>query len=86
MVGMPAADCLATNFSEFGVKYFHLFALPPWGIEDKRIHRLFEGTHMVLTGVLTTPIAIHVITPLQHAAIDRDCIVGRMGFARSAAA
>jgi cytochrome b561 len=86
MAGMPAAGYLATNFSESGVKCFRLFALPPWGFEDKQIHRLFNGTHKVLTVVLTPPIAIHVLTALEHAAIDRDGIVGRMGFARSSAA
>jgi len=81
MVGMPAAGYLATNFSKFGIKYFNLFELPPWGYEDKQIYALFNGTHKVLAVVLMTLIAIHVLAALKHAAIDRDGVVRRMWFA-----
>jgi len=86
MVGMPAAGYLATNFSKFGIKYFNLFELPPWGYEDKQIYALFNGTHKVLAVVLMTLIAIHVLAALKHAAIDRDGIVRRMWFAPRSAA
>jgi len=81
MVGMPAAGYLATNFSKFGIKYFNLFELPPWGYEDKQIYALFNGTHKVLAVVLMTLIAIHVLAALKHAAIDRNGVVRRMWFA-----
>ena len=51
MVGMPAAGYLATNFSKFGIKYFGLVELPPWGYDDKKIYALFNGTHKVLAVV-----------------------------------
>jgi cytochrome b561 len=86
MVGMPAAGYLATNFSKFGIKYFNLFELPPWGYDDKKIYALFNSTHKVLAIVLMTLIAIHVLAALKHAAIDRDGIVRRMWFPRRSAA
>jgi len=86
MVGMPAAGYLATNFSKFGIKYFGLVELPPWGYEDKQIYALFNGTHKVLAVVFMTLIAVHVLAALKHAAIDRDGIVRRMWFARRSTA
>jgi cytochrome b561 len=86
MVGMPAAGYLATNYSRFGIKYFGLVELPPWGYEDKQIYALFNGTHKVLAVVFMTLIAVHVLAALKHAAIDRDGIVRRMWFARRSTA
>jgi cytochrome b561 len=86
MVGMPAAGYLATNYSRFGIKYFGLAELPPWGYEDKAIYALFNGTHKALAVVFIALIAIHVLAAFKHAAIDRDGIVRRMWFTRGGTA
>lgn len=82
MVGMPLAGYLATNFSRFGIKYFGLVEIPPWGYEDPRIYALFQGTHKTLAVVFITLIGIHVAAALKHVAIDRDGILRRMWFSR----
>jgi cytochrome b561 len=82
MVGMPLAGYLATNFSRFGIKYFGLFELPPWGYNDPRIYALFNGTHQALAVVFIALIALHVAAALKHVAIDRDGLLRRMWFSR----
>jgi cytochrome b561 len=86
MVGMPATGYLATNYSKFGIKYFGLVELPPWGYEDKQIYALFNGTHKVLALLFIALIALHLAAALKHAAIDRDGVVRRMWFARTGTA
>jgi cytochrome b561 len=78
MVGAPLAGYIASNFSKFGVKYFGLVVLPPWGTDDKGIYALFNTTHRVLALTLAAMILLHVAAALKHAFIDRDGIMRRM--------
>ena len=83
MVGMPLTGYIATNFSKFGIKYFWLVELKPWGIDDKAIYALFNSTHKALALVFVALIALHVAAAAKHALIDRDGIMRRMWPARS---
>jgi len=85
MVGMPLSGYVATNFSKFGIMYFGLAELPPWGYEDRQIYALFNGTHKTLAVLFIALIGIHVAAALKHAVIDRDGLLRRMWFARSPA-
>ena len=78
MVGAPLAGYIASNFSRFGVKYFNLVTLPPWGTDDKAIYALFNGTHRVLAVTLAGMILLHVAAALKHALVDRDGVMRRM--------
>jgi len=82
MVGMPVAGYTATNFSRFGIKYFGLFELPPWGYEDRQIYAFFQGIHKTLAVIFMALIAIHIAAALRHVALDRDGILRRMWFTR----
>jgi cytochrome b561 len=82
MVALPLAGYIASNFSKFGIKYFNVVQLKPWGIDDQRIYGIFNSTHKVLAVLFIALIALHVLAALKHAAIDRDGIVRRMWFAR----
>jgi cytochrome b561 len=83
MVGMPLTGYLATNFSRFGIKYFGLVELQPWGIDDKVIYALFNSTHKALALVFVSLIALHVAAAVKHALIDRDGVMRRMLPARN---
>jgi len=78
MVGMPLTGYVATNFSKFGIKYFGLLMLPPWGFDDKRVYAAFNAAHKVLALVFVGLIVLHVAAAFKHALFDRDGIVRRM--------
>ncbi len=78
MVGVPLTGYVATNFSKFGIKYFGLFTLPPWGIDDKQVYAVFNTAHKVLALVFVGLILLHVAAALKHALFERDGILRRM--------
>jgi cytochrome b561 len=82
MVGLPVAGYIASNFSKFGIKYFNVVELKPWGVDDRRVYEIFNGTHKVLAVVFVALIALHVAAALKHVAIDRDGLLRRMWFER----
>lgn len=81
MLIMPLTGYIASNFSQWGVKYFNAIQLPPWGVDDQRIYAFFNGTHVVTSYVFVTLIVVHVLSGLWHAC-KRDGILGRMWLSR----
>jgi cytochrome b561 len=81
MLIMPLTGYVASNFSQWGVKYFNAIQLPPWGVDDQRIYAFFNGTHVVTSYVFVTLIVVHVLSGLWHAC-KRDGILGRMWLSR----
>jgi cytochrome b561 len=77
MLIMPAAGYLASNFSKFGVKYFNVWLLPPWGVDDRQIYAVFNTTHVFTSYVFVTLIAIHLLAALRHLYL-RDRVFRRM--------
>ena len=77
MLIMPLAGYTASNFSKFGVKYFNVWLLPPWGVDDKQIYAIFNTTHVVTSYVFVALIALHVAAGLSHLA-RRDGVFRRM--------
>lgn len=77
MLIMPLAGYIASNFSKFGVKYFNVFLLPPWGLDDKNVYAFFNTTHVVTSYVLVALIVLHVLAALRHLFL-RDGIFSRM--------
>jgi cytochrome b561 len=77
MLIMPLTGYIASNFSEYGVRYFNSVLLPPWGIEDERIYGFFNGAHVVTSYVFVTLIAVHIVSALRHAVL-RDGVFRRM--------
>jgi cytochrome b561 len=78
MIGIPVAGYIASNFSRFGIKYFGLFELKPWGPDDKRIYAFFNSVHDWLAWAAAVLVAIHIAAALKHALIDRDRVLQRM--------
>lgn len=77
MVLMPLTGYIASNFSKWGVKYFNVIMLPPWGVDDKNIYAILNGAHRVTSYVFVTLIVLHVLAALRHA-LSRDGIFRRM--------
>jgi cytochrome b561 len=85
MVGMPLSGYIASNFSKYGVKFFNVVMLPPWGMDDARTYTIFNTTHVVLSYAFVALIALHVLAALRHAAL-RDGVFTRMALSRRASA
>jgi cytochrome b561 len=81
MLIMPFTGYLASNFSEWGVKYFNAVQLPPWGVDDERIYGLFNGAHVATSYVFVALIVAHVAGAIRHASM-RDGIFQRMRLPR----
>jgi cytochrome b561 len=77
MLIMPLAGYTASNFSKFGVKYFNVFLLPPWGVDNQSVYAFFNTTHVVTSYVFVALIAVHVAAALRHLFL-RDGIFDRM--------
>jgi len=78
MLVMPISGYVATNFSKFGIKYFGLLVLPPWGMESKSLYALFNTIHVGTSYIFVALIAGHVLAALKHAIVDRDDVFRRM--------
>jgi cytochrome b561 len=77
MLIMPLTGYVASNFSEWGVKYFNAIQLPPWGVDDERIYAFFNGAHVATSYVFVALIALHTLGAIRHACM-RDGILRRM--------
>jgi cytochrome b561 len=78
MVGMPLTGYVASNFSKFGIRYFGVINLPPWGVDDKSIYAVFNTTHKTLSYLFVALIALHIAAALKHLLVDRDGTIRRM--------
>jgi cytochrome b561 len=77
MLVMPLTGYSASNFSKWGVNYFNVIKLPPWGIDDARIYGVLNTAHEVTSYVFVLLIAAHVLAALRHLTL-RDGIFRRM--------
>lgn len=78
MIGVPLSGYAASNFSKYGIKYFGLVLLPPWGVDDKQVYAVFNTAHKVLALAFVGLILLHVAAALKHALVDRDGVMRRM--------
>jgi cytochrome b561 len=77
MLVMPLSGYIASNFSKFGIKFFNMLVLPPWGIDDKRIYAVFNTTHVVTSYLFVALIALHVLAAIRHG-VRRDGVLARI--------
>jgi cytochrome b561 len=81
MLIMPLTGYVASNFSQWGVKYFNAIQLPPWGVDDERVYAFFNGAHVATSYVFVALIVVHTLSALWHACM-RDGILRRMSLTR----
>ncbi|HEY4211014.1 MAG TPA: cytochrome b [Steroidobacteraceae bacterium] len=82
MIGMPLSGYIASNFSQYGVKFFNVLVLRPWGTNDPHIYSIFNTTHVVLSYAFVALIALHILAAVRHAA-RKDGVFARMSWSRS---
>jgi cytochrome b561 len=78
MLLMPLSGYLASNFSKYGVKFFNVVQLPPWGPNDKTLYAIFNQTHHLTALLLALFVGLHVLAVAKHMLIDRDGLLWRM--------
>ena len=81
MLIMPLTGYVASNFSQWGVKYFNVIQLPPWGVDDQHVYAFFNGAHVATSYVFVALIVVHTLSAIRHA-YARDGILGRMSLGR----
>lgn len=83
MVALPLSGYLASNFSKYGIKFFNIVHLPPWGPDDRGWYLLFNQIHHLAALVLAAFVVLHVLAVLKHMLIDHDGLLLRMWPART---
>jgi cytochrome b561 len=78
MLMLPLSGYLASNFSKYGVKFFNLVLLPPWGPDDKTLYAIFNQTHRLAALLLALFVGLHVLAVAKHMLIDHDGLLLRM--------
>lgn len=78
MLVMPLSGYLASNFSRFGINFFNIFKLAPWGIDSKLLYAFFNQTHIVSSWLLLALVLVHVLAALKHLLVDHDTVFSRM--------
>lgn len=78
MLMLPLSGYLASNFSKYGIKFFNLVHMPPWGPDDRTLYTLFNQTHHFAALLLALFVALHVLAVAKHMLIDRDGLLWRM--------
>lgn len=77
MLAVPLAGYVASNFSKYGVKFFGLLVLPPWGRDDRALYGLFNQAHQIGAWLLLLMVVLHIGAAAQHG-LRRDGIFSRI--------
>jgi cytochrome b561 len=77
MLALPLTGYIASNFSKWGVKFFNVIELPPWGPQDKRLYDVFNDAHQALAVVFSIVVVLHVVAAVRHL-MARDGIFDRI--------
>lgn len=83
MLIMPLSGYIASNFSKWGVNFYNVIKMPPWGVESEAVYSALNATHIVTSRIFIALIALHVLGAVRHLVL-RDGIFWRMWPPRSA--
>ena len=78
MLALPLSGYLASNFSTYGIKFFDIARIPPWGSDNRPLYAFFNGTHHVAALLLALLVVLHVLAVARHMLVDRDGLLWRM--------
>jgi cytochrome b561 len=84
MLMLPLSGYLASNFSKYGVKFFNVVRMPPWGPDDKVLYGFFNQMHQLTALLLAVFVGVHVLAVAKHMLIDHDGLLLRMWPRRAA--
>ena len=86
MLMLPVSGYVASNFSKYGVKFFNVVRMPPWGPDDKVLYGFFNQMHHLTAFVLAVFVGLHVLAVVKHMLVDHDGLLLRMWPRRTARA
>ena len=78
MLMLPLSGYLASNFSKYGIKFFNVVRMPPWGPDDKALYAVFNQMHQVTALLLALFVGLHLLAVAKHMMIDHDGLLLRM--------
>jgi cytochrome b561 len=78
LLAMPLSGWLFNSASNFPLKWFGLFSIPPLSGPDRDLKHLAEDVHWALSWVIVTLVVMHVAGALKHHFVDRDEVLRRM--------
>lgn len=79
---VPLAGWAHSSAAGSQVVWFAILPLPDFVAPDKALAATLKALHAVLAYTLAALVALHVAAVIKHQAVDRDGLLGRMGFAR----
>jgi len=77
MLAVPLSGYVASNFSKYGVKFFNVVVLPPWGSDDRQRYVVFNQAHKIAIVLLLALLVVHAAAAVWHAA-RRDGVFSRI--------
>jgi len=83
MIAMPLTGYIASNFSKYGIKFFNVWQIAPWGPDDKAMYGLFNESHDTIGTIFIVLVLGHIGLAIYHAYIARDGLAGRIRSAPS---
>lgn len=78
MLAMPLSGYVASNFSRFGINFFNILKIAPWGVDSKPVYAFFNQAHIIGSWLLLALVLVHVLAALKHLLIDHDTVFSRM--------
>ncbi len=79
---VPLAGWAYSSAAGLPVVWFGALALPDFVAADKALAASLKPLHALLAYTLAALVALHVAAAIKHQLVDRDGLLGRMGFGR----
>ena len=81
---VPLAGWAYTSAAGFPVVWFGVLPLPDFVPVDKPLAEALKAVHQTLAFSLAALVVVHIAAALKHQFVDRDGLLDRMRFGRSA--
>ena len=81
-IAVPLAGWSYSAAAGFPVVLFGVLPLPDPVGKDRVLAELLRGVHGALAWALAVLVLLHVAAALKHQFVDRDGLLGRMGWGR----
>ena len=82
LILLPVTGYLGSEFSGYPVRLFGV-TLPSWAGKQPQLKELMTSLHYWTTWVLAAAFLAHLGGVIKHTWIDRDGLLGRMGWSRA---
>jgi cytochrome b561 len=83
LIAMPLTGYLGSAFSGYPVKFFGV-TLPTWAAKNPQLKDWMGTAHWLLSWALLAGFGLHILGVVKHLLVDRDGLLRRMTWRRSA--